>query len=165
MFLISPSVRRFMAARSTINYVIAAIVIIGILCIVGGVVLVYLGAKGDSTIVAFGFDVKTQSVGIGGIVLGAIVTVTGLRQVLNIIGDFFNSGRSQKGGNKGKNTKKSTAKKNRDDQQKETALNRLVIFAHFRMLAQHAIDRLEHVAHARLRHRAFHHHCQFRLVR
>ena len=111
MFLISPSVRRFMAARSTINYVIAAIVIIGILCIVGGVVLVYLGAKGDSTIVAFGFDVKTQSVGIGGIVLGAIVTVTELRQVLNIIGDFFNSGRSQKGGNKGKNTKKSTAKK------------------------------------------------------
>ena len=99
-----------MAARSTINYVIASIAIVGILCIVGGVVLVYLGAKGDSTIVAFGFDVKTQSVGIGGIVLGAIVTVTGLRQVLNI-GDFFNSGRSQKGGNKGKNTKKSTAKK------------------------------------------------------
>jgi hypothetical protein len=78
-----------MAARSTINYVIASIAIVGILCIVGGVVLVYLGAKGDSTIVAFGFDVKTQSVGIGGIVLGAIVTVTGLRQVLNIIADFF----------------------------------------------------------------------------
>jgi len=100
-----------MAARSTINYVIAAIVIIGILCIVGGVVLVYLGAKGDSTIVAFGFDVKTQSVGIGGIVLGAIVTVTGLRQVLNIIGDFSIPADLKKGETKERTRKSPRLKK------------------------------------------------------
>ena len=43
--------------------------------------------------------------------------------------------------------------------------NRLIVGADLGMGAQHAVNRLEHVAHARLRHRAFDHHHQLRLDR
>jgi very-short-patch-repair endonuclease len=42
--------------------------------------------------------------------------------------------------------------------------NRLIVFADFLMRAQHGVERLEHVAHARFRDRAFDDHHQFRLV-
>src|SRR4029079_17538523 len=42
--------------------------------------------------------------------------------------------------------------------------NRLVVGADFGVLAQDRIYRLEHLAHAAFRHRAFDHHDQFRLV-
>ena len=42
--------------------------------------------------------------------------------------------------------------------------DRLIIFADFLMRAQHGVDRLEHVAHARFRHRAFDDHDELRLV-
>src|SRR5471032_1293473 len=43
--------------------------------------------------------------------------------------------------------------------------NRLIIFADVLVRAQHGVDRLEHLAHARFRHRAFHHHDKLRFVR
>src|SRR5262249_39656843 len=47
---------------------------------------------------------------------------------------------------------------------RERTSNRLIVGADLAMRAQHALDRLEHVAHARLRHRALHPHHQLRLV-
>ncbi len=47
----------------------------------------------------------------------------------------------------------------------ERALDRLIVLADVGMRAQHRIHRLEHVAHARLRHRALDHHHQLGLVR
>ena len=43
--------------------------------------------------------------------------------------------------------------------------DRLVVFAHLGMRAQHGVHRLEHLAHARFRHRALDHHHQLGLVR
>src|SRR5215475_6032194 len=43
-------------------------------------------------------------------------------------------------------------------------LQGLVVGADLPVGAQHLIERLEHVAHADLRYRAFHHHDEFRLV-
>src|SRR5258708_16304265 len=42
--------------------------------------------------------------------------------------------------------------------------NRLIVLPDLRMRAQHRIHRLDHVAHARLRARAFHHHHHLQLL-
>jgi hypothetical protein len=48
--------------------------------------------------------------------------------------------------------------------QKPASLDRLIILANFGVLAQHAVDRLEHVAEARFRRGAFDHNDEFGLI-
>jgi hypothetical protein len=56
--------------------------IMGIALIIGGAVLVYLGATGDTELSLFGNSFKSQNVGAVGIFCGAVLVILGNRRSL-----------------------------------------------------------------------------------
>jgi uncharacterized membrane protein YidH (DUF202 family) len=70
------------AGRSTLAFSLSATLVLGVVLILGGVALVYLGSTGDTELELFGNHFKSQNVGVVGIFCGAVLAVLGIRRTL-----------------------------------------------------------------------------------
>src|SRR5579863_981737 len=86
-------VQNYSSYRSLLTRSLYVPVAIGIMFLGGifgslGVILVYLGAKGDTHIKLFGQSVETASVGVASIFMGAVTVVLVLRRLLKSADDL-----------------------------------------------------------------------------
>ena len=71
------------------------IVIFGLVLVLGGAVLAYLGATGDSQIWLFGHAFSYESIGAIGLFCGAIITFLGLRRAIRLLDTIIHKARSE----------------------------------------------------------------------
>lgn len=74
--------QHILAGAPILRLLIFVFLIIGLALIGGGILLVYLGARGDTEIELFGNTFKSQSVGVVGIFCGAVLAILSTRRVL-----------------------------------------------------------------------------------
>jgi hypothetical protein len=75
-------------AKSLLLPMILGTIVLGGLFGVLGVLLVYLGAKGNSHIALFGQSIETADVGVASLFIAAVLVVVTLRRVLKSIDGF-----------------------------------------------------------------------------
>jgi hypothetical protein len=70
------------ASEGILKQATLSALIMGIVLVIGGAVLVYLGATGNTEFTLFGNEFKSTSVGVVGIFCGAVVVILGQRRSL-----------------------------------------------------------------------------------
>jgi hypothetical protein len=70
------------AARSVHNLALWITMAIGLIIVVAGIALVWIGAGGDTELTLFGNTFKSQTVGAVGIFCGAVIVIMNVRRVM-----------------------------------------------------------------------------------